>query len=75
MLGRFLAGALAGLASLTAALAQPYPSRPITLVVPFAAGGPTDTLARILGERLRAPLGQTVVVENATGAAEVSPNC
>jgi tripartite-type tricarboxylate transporter receptor subunit TctC len=52
-----------------AAQAQPYPARPITLVVPFAAGGPTDTLARIIGERMRQSLGQTVVIENTTGAA------
>src|SRR6195256_3932575 len=49
--------------------AQPYPSRPITLVVPFAAGGPTDTLARIIGERMRQSLGQTIVIEATTGAA------
>ena len=68
MLGRFLAAALlAGLVG--SAQAQPYPSRPITFVVPFAAGGPTDTLARILTERMRVPLGQTVIIENATGAA------
>ena len=68
MLGRFLAGALAGLAGLSAALAQPYPSRPITVIVPFSAGGPTDAIARTLGERMRASLGQTVLVENVTGA-------
>ena len=51
------------------AAAQTYPSRPITIVVPFSAGGPTDTLARILGERLKGPLGQTIIVENPTGAA------
>src|SRR5712671_2906970 len=51
------------------AQAQPYPSRPITMVVPFAAGGPTDTLARIIGERMRQSLGQTIVIENTTGAA------
>ena len=51
------------------AQAQPYPSRPITLVVPFAAGGPTDTLARIIGERMRQSLGQTIVIETTTGAA------
>lgn len=50
------------------ARAQAYPSRPITMVVPFAAGGPTDTIARILAERMRAFFGQTVLVENVTGA-------
>jgi tripartite-type tricarboxylate transporter receptor subunit TctC len=61
--------ACALLATVAAAEAQPYPSRPITLVVPFAAGGPTDTLARIIGERMRQSLGQTIVIENTTGAA------
>jgi tripartite-type tricarboxylate transporter receptor subunit TctC len=65
-----LFGAAAGLlAGIGAALAQPYPARPITMVVPFAAGGPTDTVARILGERMGRALGQTIVVENTTGAA------
>jgi tripartite-type tricarboxylate transporter receptor subunit TctC len=50
------------------ALAETYPARPITLVVPFAAGGGIDVLARILGERLRMSLGQPVVVENIAGA-------
>ena len=50
------------------ASAQSYPSRPITIVVPFSAGGPTDTLARIMGERMRKALGQTIVVDNTTGA-------
>jgi tripartite-type tricarboxylate transporter receptor subunit TctC len=65
--------AAAVLAALVIALASPaaaqhYPSRAITMVVPFPAGGPTDTLARILGERMRVALGQTVVIENVTGA-------
>jgi len=47
---------------------QGYPSRPITVVVPFPAGGPTDTIARIMAERMRASLGQSVLVENTTGA-------
>jgi tripartite-type tricarboxylate transporter receptor subunit TctC len=51
------------------AQAQSYPSRPITLVVPFSAGGPTDTIGRIMAERLGTALGQTVIVENVTGAA------
>jgi tripartite-type tricarboxylate transporter receptor subunit TctC len=48
--------------------AQSYPSKPITIVVPFSAGGPTDTLARIIGERMRKTLGQPVLVDNTTGA-------
>jgi tripartite-type tricarboxylate transporter receptor subunit TctC len=46
---------------------QAYPSRPITVVVPFAAGGPTDVLARILGQHMSQTLGQQIVVENVTG--------
>ena len=52
----------------TGAGAQTYPTRPITLVVPFAAGGPTDAITRIVGERMRVVLGQTVIIENVTGA-------
>jgi len=55
-------------AGITSATAQSYPSRPITMVVPFAAGGPNDTAARILVDRMSAALGQSVVVENVTGA-------
>jgi tripartite-type tricarboxylate transporter receptor subunit TctC len=50
------------------ACAQAYPSRPITLIVPFPAGGPVDTLARFLAERTRAALGQPLVIENISGA-------
>jgi tripartite-type tricarboxylate transporter receptor subunit TctC len=51
------------------AAAQPaYPTRPVTLVVPFAAGGPTDAITRIVAERMRVSLGQTVIIENVTGA-------
>lgn len=59
-----------GLAAMTAeAPAQTFPSRPITVVVPFPAGGPSDTLVRIMGEHMRAALGQPIVVENVPGAS------
>jgi tripartite-type tricarboxylate transporter receptor subunit TctC len=50
------------------AAAQQFPSRPITLIVPFPPGGSTDTAARIIADRMRPVLGQTVVVENVGGA-------
>src|SRR5262245_22135384 len=58
----------AALAAVTTASANNYPSRSITIIVPFSAGGPTDALARTLGERMRQTLGQPIVVENVTGA-------
>jgi tripartite-type tricarboxylate transporter receptor subunit TctC len=65
----------AGAAALPAlsriAAAQTYPSRPITMVVPFAAGGSTDTIGRILAERMRISLGQPVIIENVAGAAGI----
>jgi tripartite-type tricarboxylate transporter receptor subunit TctC len=63
------AGAVALPAVSRIARAQAYPTRPITIVVPFAAGGPADTLGRILVERMRASLGQPVIIENVAGAA------
>ncbi len=64
---------LAGTAVVTPAFlrpaqAQSYPSRPITMIVPFPAGGPTDVVGRVLAERMGASLGQAVIVENVTGA-------
>ncbi len=50
------------------ALAQAYPARAITMVVPFPAGGPTDVLARIVAARMKDALAQTVVVDNVSGA-------
>jgi tripartite-type tricarboxylate transporter receptor subunit TctC len=58
--------ALVGLSG--AAAAQDYPTRPVTMVVPFAAGGPTDIIARIVGEHMSRTLGQQVVIENVAGA-------
>jgi len=58
---------LSGIAS--AAFGQTYPSRPVTLVVPFAAGGPVDTIARIVAVPMGTTIGQTVVVEDVVGAA------
>src|SRR3954471_20952325 len=66
----FIRAAVCAAAAWPAAVrAQSFPSRPITLIVPFAAGGPTDVLARILAEHMRQTLGQTVLIENVTGAS------
>jgi len=59
----------AGLAVIGNASAQVYPSRPITMIVGFPAGGPSDTTARILVERMRTSVGQPVIIENVTGAS------
>ena len=72
---RFALGAIAsaavlgaGLVASPAALAQAYPAKSVTIIVPFAAGGTTDILARIIGQALTTELGQSVVVDNRAGA-------
>src|SRR5262245_37425540 len=52
--------------------AQPYPSRPMTMVVPFAAGGPQDVLGRLVAQRMSELLGQQIIVENVGGAGGVN---
>lgn len=69
-LKRHLLIAGAGLAAWTHAAWAQFPDKPVTLVVPFAAGGPSDKIARDLAEALRKPLGQTVIVDNTAGAGE-----
>ena len=59
------------LAAATTALAQNYPTRPITMLVPYAAGGPTDTVARVVAQAMGKPLGQTIVVENKPSAGGI----
>jgi tripartite-type tricarboxylate transporter receptor subunit TctC len=66
--GWFLAAVFAGLQAIATATAQVYPSRSITMIVPFPAGGPSDVVPRILGDKMRARLGQSVIVENVSGA-------
>src|ERR1019366_7235653 len=58
----------AALALMNAAVAQDWPTRPVTMVVPYAAGGPIDTIGRIMAARLSEVLGQQVIVENLAGA-------
>ena len=63
------AAAAAGVAAMPlGTMAQAYPTKPITMIVPFAAGGPTDALARVLGQRMSEALGQQIVIENIGGA-------
>lgn len=71
-IARIFAASLTAFA--TAAAAQSYPAKPMTLIVPFAAGGPTDTLGRILAERISKSLGQPIVVENVAGAGGTIAN-
>ena len=69
---RWLLSALALVSVLTlaqGAAAQSFPSRPVTMIVPYPPGGPTDSIGRILAERMRNPLGQPVIIENIGGAA------
>ncbi len=69
MLKKTLLGAVAALALWTgSAFAQAYPTKPVTVIVPFAAGGPTDVIARIVGEHMSKTLGQQLVIENVVGA-------
>jgi tripartite-type tricarboxylate transporter receptor subunit TctC len=63
-----LVGGIAAFALSTPVLADQYPTKPITVIVPFAAGGPTDVVARLVGERMGRTLGQTLIVENIGGA-------
>jgi tripartite-type tricarboxylate transporter receptor subunit TctC len=66
---RRVALALLAVAAAGPAFGQAYPAKPINLIVPFAAGGPTDVMARIVGERMAKELGQQFVIDNVTGAA------
>jgi tripartite-type tricarboxylate transporter receptor subunit TctC len=65
---RIVLGALIAWLSLSGVRAENYPSHPITVIVPFAAGGPSDAMARILVERMKVTLGQVLLIENVTGA-------
>ena len=64
----FVVAFVATVVSIGSARAQTYPARPITLIVPFAAGGAVDITARIVGEHMSRTLGQQVVIENVVGA-------
>ena len=68
MIKTMIAIALAAGCAIGGANAQGFPSRPVTILVPLAAGGSTDTIGRIMAEGMRGPLGQTVIVENSPGA-------
>jgi len=71
---RHLVGAIASLslALPAAAFAQPYPQKPITLIVPYAPGGATDIIGRVVAEEMSNRLGQRMIVENRAGAGAMS---
>ena len=69
MLLSAIAAASGGLSAVLPAMSQSYPTRPITMIVPFPAGGALDTVARVLSERMRTSLGQPVIIENVIGGA------
>ncbi len=63
-----IAALAALLANIVSAAAQNFPTKPVTIVVPFAAGGPADAMARVIGDRMRVSLGQQVIIEDVAGA-------
>jgi tripartite-type tricarboxylate transporter receptor subunit TctC len=65
---KIILAVLAALAFTGAAVAEKYPSHPITVIVPFSAGGPSDAMMRILAERMKQTLGEAILIENVTGA-------
>src|SRR5262249_4911326 len=65
---KFAGASVAAPAFSRVVMAETYPSRPITMIVPFAAGGPTDANARVIAEQMRGPLRQPVIIENVSGA-------
>ncbi|AMJ59841.1 tripartite tricarboxylate transporter substrate-binding protein [Bosea sp. PAMC 26642] len=65
---RIVFGGLVALGLVVPASAQPFPTKPLTLIVPFAAGGPSDVIARLLGDHMGRTLGQQIIVENVAGA-------
>ncbi len=67
-MGRTILSSLLALAALSTPAAAQYPNKPITVIVPFAAGGPTDVVARLVGDHMSRTLGQPVLVENIGGA-------
>jgi tripartite-type tricarboxylate transporter receptor subunit TctC len=67
-----IAAAAFGLAGIAAATAQTYPTRPITMIIPYAAGGPTDIVGRLIGQRMGEILGPQIVIENVGGAGGIT---
>src|SRR5467141_1566811 len=67
----FVTSLIASIAFCTSALAQQYPAKSITMLVPYAAGGPTDTVARVIAQAMSKPLGQSIIVENKPSAGGI----